>query len=145
MDKTKSTTALSKKPKAKPCTTCGRRTKAMKEEEEYDRWFNDPVFNLRLRMPDCDIVLDRIRKDEILIAYFRPDKSLDRHHYWYNRPTQDKVIEALKKAMEGLHPDTIWRTARDEGIFWLNHRENEIETLKDVAFYILTKESGPFT
>ena len=95
-------------------------------------------------MPDSDTVLDRIRKDEVLIAYFRPDKSTDRQHYWYNRPTQEEVIGALKKAMEGLHPDTIWRTARDEGIFWLNHRGNEIETLKDVAFYIITKDSGPF-
>lgn len=121
------------------CKVCGRYSKKEEDKQTLQSLLKDPYFNVTLRLPDSDILIERIRNDEVLLGYFRPDKSPKREYYLKNRPTQEMVLEALKKSVDGLHGDTIWRTARDEGVLWQNNRDNPLETLKEIALVVFSR------
>lgn len=91
----------------------------------------DPLYNIELPLPDGRYLRERILNDEILQGYYRPD--IYRKYVKYRPPMSD-VDAAFKKCTEGLNPSTIWRTAKEEGIYWNN--QHDPVTLRYLALHL---------
>ena len=95
----------------------------------------NPLFNISLPLPSCDVLVQRIMDNEVLQGYYRPDIWKD---YWYKRPSKKEVNKSLKLCIDGLPRDTIWRTAREYGVFWNNHSSDDV-LLRDVALTLYSQ------
>ena len=105
--------------------------------ETLEDVLSDPVYNFSLKLPSSQIMVDRILSNEVLKGHFRPDLKTDS---WYNRPSPQDVDKAFESVIEGLHRDTVWRTARDYGVYW-NHKTNK-EVLRDLSLVLYAQLGG---
>jgi hypothetical protein len=94
----------------------------------------DPLLNPNLPLPSCETLKQRLLAHPVLQAYFRPDIKTE---YWLCRPSDEEMNKALRETMDGLVSASIWRLARDCGIWW-NGRANDWVLLRDIALHLFT-------
>lgn len=99
---------------------------------------SNPIYNFKLKLPSSQVLVDRILSNDTLRGHYRPDHMMEA---WTQRPEPDQVSSALESTLQGLHSQTLWRTAHDYGIFWNDKTKQEI--LHDLAL-VLYSQLGPF-